>query len=75
MSALPPKADIGTQLRNVRFVPTADLCTTAILSLIRSPRRRDWARLDHSIGATGRMVTDGAGSMAASFVTDPREAF
>jgi hypothetical protein len=25
MSALPPKADIGTQSRNVRFVPKADL--------------------------------------------------
>ena len=24
MSALPPKADIGTQPRNVRFVPEAD---------------------------------------------------
>jgi hypothetical protein len=25
MSALPPKADIGTQQRNVRFVPLADI--------------------------------------------------
>ena len=25
MSALPPKADIGTQSRNVRFVPVADI--------------------------------------------------
>ena len=25
MSALPPKADIGTQPRNVRFVPQADI--------------------------------------------------
>ena len=25
MSALPPKADIGTQLLNVRFVPIADI--------------------------------------------------
>src|SRR6516162_7352969 len=30
MSALPPKADIGTQSSNVRFVPLADSCTTAI---------------------------------------------
>src|SRR6516225_4900423 len=30
MSALPPKADIGTQSSNVRFVPIADSCTTAI---------------------------------------------
>jgi hypothetical protein len=27
MSALPPKADIGTEPRNVRFVPKADSCT------------------------------------------------
>jgi hypothetical protein len=25
MSALPPQADIGTQLRDVRFVPKADI--------------------------------------------------
>jgi hypothetical protein len=25
MSALPPKADIGTQSKNVRFVPKADI--------------------------------------------------
>jgi hypothetical protein len=25
MSALPPKADIGTQLRDVRFVPNLDI--------------------------------------------------
>ena len=29
MSALPPKADIGTQPRDVRFVPKADICTAA----------------------------------------------
>jgi len=29
MSALPPKADIGTQSRNVRFVPKADSGTAA----------------------------------------------
>src|SRR5262249_27665859 len=42
MSALPPKADIGTQSWNVRFVPTADMarptqCTTySITSSARS---------------------------------------
>jgi hypothetical protein len=30
MSALAPKADMGTQPRNVRFVPKADSCTAAI---------------------------------------------
>jgi len=35
MSALPPKADIGTQPRNVRFVPKAD-----IGEAIRSPHRQ-----------------------------------
>src|SRR6516165_8501183 len=29
MSALPPKADIGTQSHDVRFVPKADSCTAA----------------------------------------------
>ena len=29
MSALPPKADIGTQSQNVRFVPKADIGTFA----------------------------------------------
>jgi hypothetical protein len=29
MSALPPKADIGTQSWNVRFVPKVDICTAA----------------------------------------------
>ena len=28
MSALPPKADIGTQQRDVRFVPKADIGTS-----------------------------------------------
>jgi hypothetical protein len=30
MSALPPVADIGTQPRNVRFVPKADITTCYI---------------------------------------------
>ena len=30
MSALPPKADIGTQLWNVRFVPKADIGYSSI---------------------------------------------
>src|SRR6516162_1183184 len=34
MSALPPKADIGTQSWNVRFVPKADICTAAIRDLL-----------------------------------------
>jgi hypothetical protein len=29
MSALPPKADIGTQQRDVCFVPKADSCSAA----------------------------------------------
>jgi hypothetical protein len=36
MSALPPKADIGTQSRDVRFVPKADM---PLLSLSH-PRTR-----------------------------------
>jgi hypothetical protein len=30
MSALPPKADIGTQSRDVRFVPKADIVTRLV---------------------------------------------
>ena len=33
MSALPPKADIGTQPWNVRFVPKADIGTGTRVSL------------------------------------------
>jgi len=32
MSALPPKADIGTQSRDVRFVPKADIANIRSLS-------------------------------------------
>jgi hypothetical protein len=33
MSALPPKADIGTQPRNVCFVPKADIGTNSVCQL------------------------------------------
>jgi hypothetical protein len=36
MSALPPKADIGTQSRNVRFVPKADMIAYSITSSARA---------------------------------------
>jgi len=32
MSALPPKADIGTQPRDVRFVPKADISISLTVS-------------------------------------------
>ena len=32
MSALPPKADIGTQSRDVRFVPKADIAPTYLIT-------------------------------------------
>ena len=40
MSALPPIADIGTQARDVRFVPKAD-----------KVRRSKMALFDHLVGA------------------------
>jgi hypothetical protein len=46
MSALPPKADIVRHSGHVRFVPKADSCSAAILSLF-----------DHLVGSnqqTGR---------------------
>jgi hypothetical protein len=48
MSALPPKADIGTQSRNVRFVPKADSCAAAIL-----PPREHWAFTRSAFDAMG----------------------
>jgi hypothetical protein len=39
MSALPPKADIGTQLCNVCFVPEADIASIRSLQL---PARQVW---------------------------------
>src|SRR5262249_18984702 len=50
MSALPPKADIGTQPRNVRFVPKADIRRDSEIigrsphpaELAASPRRPRW---------------------------------
>jgi hypothetical protein len=47
MSALPPKADIGTQSRNVRFVPKAD-----ILRRIEE-RRSSIASPTAQLGCTG----------------------
>ena len=41
MSALPPKADIGTQSWNVRLVPKADICSAAKIPLF-----------DHFVGET-----------------------
>src|SRR5215469_2083583 len=41
MSALPPKADIGTHSRDVRFVPKADICDAANCTLF-----------DHLIGTS-----------------------
>ena len=40
MSALPSKADIEAQSRDVCFVPKADICSAAKLEPIRTPRRR-----------------------------------
>jgi len=37
MSALPPKADIGTQSPNVRFVAKADICNAANSALFDHP--------------------------------------
>ena len=42
MSALPPKADIGTQSGNVRFVPKADILPAVLsVELIVQPDAHD----------------------------------
>ena len=41
MSALPPKADMCSATRHVRFVPIADIRMTAeLMKSVRSPHRR-----------------------------------
>src|SRR6516165_1639729 len=45
MSALPPKADIGCECRDVRFVPKADISTSALrraLNDVRGDPPRQW---------------------------------
>ena len=46
MSALPPKADIGSACQNVRFVPIADSCSAAnsclFDHLVGEQLHRDW---------------------------------
>jgi hypothetical protein len=46
MSALPPKADIGTQPWNVRFVPKAD----------KVQRSKEVALFDHLVGERKQLV-------------------
>jgi len=41
MSALPPKADIGTQPRDVRFVPKADIAAYFIVARSLEPVGRN----------------------------------
>ena len=45
MSALPPKADIGTQLRDVRFVPKADIMHRSKKRRIQCAQRREAPRI------------------------------
>ena len=41
MSALPPKADIGTQPRDVRFVPKTEVAVIRSVELIVQPDAKD----------------------------------
>ena len=52
MSALPPKADIGTQPRDVRFVPKADI------GFIRSARRQVTLTMPGSSGQALSLLSD-----------------
>jgi len=60
MSALPPKADIGTQSREVRFVPEAD-----IMQCIRNWR--------YSITSSARASSDCAQGLQMGSVPDNDE--
>jgi len=55
MSALPPKADIARDRRNVRFVPRAD----------KVHRNKKWPLFDHIIG--GPRVLVGVQQLAVKF--------
>jgi hypothetical protein len=55
MSALPPKADIGTQPRDVRLVPKADIELAFVLCYpCPAPTATD--RLTHTSAATARAI-------------------
>ena len=61
MSALPPKADIGTQSRNVRFVPKADSCTAAknyCSITLSASERTDSGMVNPSAFAVLRLMTN-----------------
>jgi hypothetical protein len=49
MSALPPKADIGTQLWNVRFVPRADIGAGISVGNVRLVC--NWPTADNNLGS------------------------
>ena len=58
MSALPPKADIGTKQRDVGFVPKADICSAAILLF------------DHLVGAVKQRKRHGEAEGLDDFQVD-----
>src|SRR5262249_26638756 len=64
MSALPPKADIGTQSRNVRFVPEADMGTA--YSITSSALESNFSCLFARRVAAGESGADDSDSSAAS---------
>ena len=72
MSALPPKADIGTQPRDVRFVPKEDSCGAAKRGDSCSFR----CELNHRLGVDALLVRASTlnDSAAAIFMSDPEDA-
>jgi hypothetical protein len=61
MSALPPKADIGTQPRDVRFVPKADSCSAAINAALGQVlpdfrQKLTWAKRLRDVVITARLA-------------------
>jgi len=59
IGARPPKADIGTQSRNVRFVPKADICNAAKGPLF-----------DHPIGASQHTLGDRQANIVCRVLVD-----
>ena len=56
MSALPPKADIETQLRNVRFVPKVDILRCERGRRTRAAGSGEASRSDQLVGAEDKRL-------------------
>jgi hypothetical protein len=71
MSALPPKADIGTQSRNVRFVPKADIVPPSTPPKLRRRKSFSCEALAVNKKADGQRRNDKHDQKAAEYQSQP----